>query len=54
MEGDDSDNESEDSESGNVGTVYALGPKGRVKPLSGGTNDYITLVEKQVKLGLAG
>jgi ATP-binding cassette, subfamily F, member 3 len=49
----DSDNESEDSESPNIGKVYAVGPKGRVKPLSGGTDDYVALVEKQMrKLGL--
>jgi hypothetical protein len=49
----DSNNESEDSKSGKVGNVYAVGPKGRVKPLSGGTDDYVALVEKQMrKLGL--
>jgi ATPase subunit of ABC transporter with duplicated ATPase domains len=50
---DDSGNESEDSEARNTGTMYAVGPKGRVKLLKGGTDTYVTLVEKQMKkLGL--
>lgn len=48
---DDSDCESEDK--GDIGTVYTVGPKGKVKLLSGGTDDYVALVEKQMKkLGL--
>ena len=48
-----SDYDSEDSEAGKTGTVYAVGPNGKVTPLSGGTDDYIALVEKRMKkLGL--
>ena len=53
-DGQDSDDDSEeDGESEKIGTVYSVGPKGKVKPLSGGTEDYVSLVEKRMqKLGL--
>ncbi|TFK35712.1 P-loop containing nucleoside triphosphate hydrolase protein [Crucibulum laeve] len=36
------------------GTVYAVGPKGKVKVLDGGTDGYIALVEKRMKkLGIS-
>lgn len=35
------------------GTVYVVGPRGRVKALAGGTDEYIALVERRMKkLGL--
>ena len=47
------ENSDNDSDSGNIGTLYAVGPKGKVRLLKGGTNDYITLIEKQMrKMGL--
>ncbi|KAG8957465.1 hypothetical protein FRC03_010126 [Tulasnella sp. 419] len=49
----DDEDESEDEDPGNNGTVYAVGPKGKVKPLTGGVDDYVALVEKRMKkLGL--
>ena len=49
----DKENSGNDSDSGNIGAVYAVGPKGRVKLLRGGTDDYVTLIEKQMrKMGL--
>ncbi|KDQ06596.1 hypothetical protein BOTBODRAFT_246354 [Botryobasidium botryosum FD-172 SS1] len=54
---DDDDEEEDDSDeegqTGQTGTVYVVGPKGRVKPLSGGTDEYVALVERRMKrLGL--
>jgi ATP-binding cassette subfamily F protein 3 len=47
-----SDDESEGNASGKTGVVFYVG-KGKVKPLSGGIDDYVALVEKQMKrLGL--
>lgn len=38
---------------GKTGTVYVVGPKGRVKALAGGTDEYVALVERRMKkLGL--
>ena len=51
--GDDESEESEDEESGKTGIVYVVG-QGKLKPLSGGTDDYVALVEKRMKrLGIA-
>ena len=51
-EEDDEDEESEDEDSAKrVGTVYAVG-KGKLRQLSGGVDEYVSLVEKRMrKLG---
>ncbi|TDL18835.1 P-loop containing nucleoside triphosphate hydrolase protein [Rickenella mellea] len=52
-EGEGSDSDSDGEEVGKVGSVYAVGPKGRVKLLPGGVDDYVKVVEKRMrKLGL--
>jgi ATP-binding cassette, subfamily F, member 3 len=45
---DEESNESEEGESRKTGVVYAVG-QGKLKALSGGTDDYIALVEKRMK-----
>ncbi|KAF8991629.1 P-loop containing nucleoside triphosphate hydrolase protein, partial [Cyathus striatus] len=53
-ESDEGSDEDDDTGQSGKGTVYAVGPKGRLKPLSGGMDDYAVVIEKQMrKLGLA-
>jgi len=44
----DSDDSDGDGESRKTGTVFAVG-QGKLKPLSGGTDDYVTLVERRMR-----
>ncbi|KAF8991626.1 hypothetical protein BDQ17DRAFT_1432968 [Cyathus striatus] len=56
IEGDSDGESDEDDDTGQrrKGTIYTAGPKGHVKPLSGGMDDYAVVIEKQMrKLGLA-
>ncbi|KAG8786659.1 hypothetical protein FRC12_016405 [Ceratobasidium sp. 428] len=51
-EGEDSDDEEEEEDAedaGKVGLVYRVGPKGRLRVLPGGVNDYVTVIEKRLK-----
>lgn len=47
------DEESDDGEDGETvskrGTVYQVGPKGKVQVLKGGVNDYVAKVERRLK-----
>ncbi|KAF8983223.1 hypothetical protein BDQ17DRAFT_1437542 [Cyathus striatus] len=53
-ESDKGSDEDDDTGQSGKGTVYAVGPKGRVKPLSGGMDDYAVVIERQMrKLGLS-
>jgi ATP-binding cassette, subfamily F, member 3 len=45
---DESDEDNEENETRKSGTVYVVS-KGKIKALSGGVDDYVSLVEKRMK-----
>jgi len=49
VEDDDEDeDEDEDDMNTKTGTVYRVGPKGKVRALPGGVNDYVAIVERRL------
>ncbi|KAG8737784.1 hypothetical protein FRC10_007811 [Ceratobasidium sp. 414] len=53
-EGEDGDDDEEEEEEdindpGKAGSVYRVGPKGRLRVLPGGVNDYVAIIEKRLK-----
>ncbi|QRV90137.1 ABC transporter [Ceratobasidium sp. AG-Ba] len=50
-EGEEDEEEDEEDEDNptKVGTVYRVGPKGRLRALPGGVNDYVAIIEKRLK-----
>ncbi|KAJ1308009.1 hypothetical protein OPQ81_002080 [Rhizoctonia solani] len=54
-EGDEASDDEEDEASdtddpGKTGTVYRVGPKGKLRPLTNGVNEYVAAIEKRLKL----
>lgn len=53
-EGDEADEEDDEEEQdtddpGKTGSVYRVGPKGKLRQLPGGVNDYVAIIEKRLR-----
>lgn len=47
--GQDPESDEEDVPGGKIGTVYMVGPKGKMRALTGGTDEYVRIVERKMR-----